>query len=216
MKKLLLVHFFCMFLLIHTPSVEASERTPNSMPVDSSLLHALRKGGYILYVRHGETAAGEDLPNFDFNHCSTQKNLSEAGRRHAVQYGEELRRLQIPIHIPVQASPFCRTKETAALAFGGGNIQIDPFWVRIYQLSGPLPSSEQQSTLDHLTSVLEILPPPGTNKAIVAHGFPQGVGLGEITNLGTVIVKPRGPDNGFEVVGRFSLQDLAGTETAEN
>ncbi|MNI85890.1 hypothetical protein D3C73_1429230 [compost metagenome] len=71
-----------------------------------------------------------------------------------------------------------------------------------------MPPAEQQKTLNDLTSVLEVLPSPRANKVIIAHSFPQGIGLGEITNLGTVIVKPRGRGHGYEVVGRLTLDEL--------
>ncbi|WP_225446099.1 histidine phosphatase family protein [Paenibacillus rhizovicinus] len=178
-----------------------------SRPSDPSVINSLRQGGYILYVRHGEATVGEDAPRVDFNDCSTQRNLSEAGRRQAEKYGEALRSLQIPVQAPVIASPFCRAKETAELAFGEGKVQTDSFWVRVYNLSSTLPPAEQQATINDLTTVLETLPPQGSNKVIVAHSFPRGIGLGEITNLGTVIVKPRGQGNGFEIVGRFTLDE---------
>ncbi|AWB46619.1 histidine phosphatase family protein [Paenibacillus sp. CAA11] len=210
MKRFFSISIFCVLLMILTQPIGASGGALKSRPVDPSLLNSLRQGGYILYVRHGDATVGEDSPNINFNDCSTQRNLPEAGRRQAVKFGEALRSLQIPIQTPVLASPFCRTKETAALAFGEDKVQADPFWVKIYNLSGSLPPAEQQATLNDLTSKLEASPPPKTNKVIVAHSFPQGIGLGEIPNLGTVVIKPRGQGNGFEVVGRFTLDELLG------
>ncbi|MBQ4901187.1 histidine phosphatase family protein [Paenibacillus sp. Marseille-P2973] len=208
MKRLIFSSIFCILLLLHTPSMEASAGILTSRPADPSLLSSLRQGGYILYVRHGEAIVGEDSPSLDFKDCSTQKNLSETGKRQAEKFGEALRSLQIPVQTPVLASPFCRTKQTAALAFGEDKVETDPFWVKIYNLSDSLPPAEQQGILNDFTSVLEELPQPKTNKVIIAHSFPQGIGLGEITNLGTVIVKPRGRGHGYEVVGRLTLDEL--------
>ncbi|MFB5660416.1 histidine phosphatase family protein [Alteribacillus sp. HJP-4] len=173
-----------------------------------SLLDALRKGGFILYARHGEAAVGSDLPHVNLQDCLTQRNLSVTGRKQAIYYGDMLRSLQIPIEYPVVASPFCRTIETAQLAFGGSNVYIDPFWVEIYRLSGSLPDEDRRRILNHLQSVLETIPEEGRNKVIVAHSFPEGMGLGPIPNMGTVIVKPGGPGNGFEVVHQFSLPEV--------
>ncbi|WP_308636945.1 histidine phosphatase family protein [Paenibacillus silvisoli] len=208
MKRLFFTSILCLLFMFHTQPLDASGGILKSRPLDPSLLNSLRQGGYILYVRHGEATVGEDISRIDFNDCSTQRNLSEAGRRQAEKFGEALRSLQIPVQTPVLASPFCRAKETAELAFGKGNVQTDSFWFRVYNLSGAVPPAEQQATINELTSVLETLPSPRTNKVIIAHSFPQGVGLGEITNLGTVIVKPRGQGNGFEVVGGFTLDEL--------
>ncbi|WP_325063577.1 histidine phosphatase family protein [Risungbinella massiliensis] len=177
--------------------------------INQSLLNLLREGGYILYVRHGEANVGEDQPNLSFEDCSTQRNLSDIGRRQAVTYGEVLRRLSIPIVYPVLVSPFCRNRETATLAFGEENVQVDPFWVEIYKLSGNLSKANQESILNYLRSVLEIKPPMGSNKVIIAHSFPKGVGLGEIPDMGTVVVEPQGQGNGYKVVAQISLVELA-------
>ena len=175
--------------------------------MNESLLNSLRKGGYILYARHGEATVGEDLPYLNFQNCLTQRNLSVKGRWQASCYGEILRYLQIPIQPFVSASPFCRTIETAQLAFGWGNVQVNPFWYEIYRLSENLPTSEIQSILTNFKSVLETIPIGGGNKVIVAHSFPKGVGLGEIPYMGTIIIKPNGVGNGFEVVDQISLED---------
>lgn len=74
-------------------------------------------------------------------------------------------------------------------------------------MSGNLPSSDRQRTLKNLKTVLETIPVEGKNKVIVAHSFPEGVGLGEISNMGTVIIKPKGKGNGYEVVRQLSLAD---------
>ncbi|WML32717.1 histidine phosphatase family protein [Clostridium sp. OS1-26] len=177
--------------------------------MNRSLLDLLKKGGYILYARHGEATVGVDQPNLNFWNCFTQRNLSELGRRQAVYYGQILRNLQIPISYPIIASPFCRTIETAQLAFGSANVQIDPFWFEIYRLDENLSSAEQKRILDSLNSKLEIKPPQGSNKIIIAHSFPKGIGLGQIPNMGTVIVKPLGQGHGYEIIDKLSLSDLA-------
>lgn len=177
--------------------------------MNGRLLALLQGGGYILYVRHGEATVGEDQPNLNFLNCFTQRNLSEMGRRQAIYYGQLIRYLQIPISYPVLTSPFCRTIETGGLAFGGANVEIDPFGFEIYKLSGNLPAAEQRRILDSLQSKLEIKPLEGSNKLIIAHGFPQNIGLGQIPDMGTVIVKPLGQGMGYEIMGKLSLSELA-------
>ncbi|AXI10973.1 histidine phosphatase family protein [Oceanobacillus sp. 143] len=181
--------------------------------MNGSLLNSLRKGGFIFYARHGEANVGSDLPYLNFQDCLTQRNLSDYGRRQATYYGEIIRYLQIPIEYPVSVSPFCRTIETAQLAFGNGNVQVNPFWAEIDRLSGEVPSNDKQGILNHLKSVLEKIPGEGRNKVIVAHGFPEGVGLGQIPYMGTVIVKPKGEGNGYDIVGRLSLADWSTFES---
>lgn len=176
--------------------------------MDASLIDILKEGGYILYIRHGEATVGDDQPNLDFHYCFTQRNLSEKGKMQGIYYGESLRKLYIPIRYPIIASPFCRAVGTAQLAFGWRNVQVDPFWAQINRLSENISNEEQKRILDTLTVKLEIIPPQGMNKVIIAHGFPDDIGLGQIPNMGTVVVKPLGPGNGYEIVGRFSLEDI--------
>lgn len=175
--------------------------------MDNSFLNSLRKGGFIFYVKHGEATVGSDLPNLNFQDCLTQRNLSELGRRQAIYYGEMIQYLQVPIRYPVSASPLCRAIETAQLAFGSGNVQVNPYWFEVFRLSGNLPIGDRQSILNYLQSVLEIIPEEGENKVIVSHSFPEGVGLGPLADMETAIIKPRGAGMGYEVVRKLSLAD---------
>lgn len=175
---------------------------------NSSLLQQLQNGGYILYARHGEAKVGKDQANLNLLDCSTQRNLSEDGKRQAVTYGETLRTLNIPIQYPVLVSPLCRTRQTAGLAFGNENIEVDPILLETFHLGGNLNAAEQQRIINDLQSVLEIQPLAGSNQVIIAHSFPQEIGLGKIPSMGTVIVKPLGQGKGYEVVARVSLEEL--------
>lgn len=182
--------------------------------MNESLLDSLREGGYILYSRHGEATIGMDLPNLNFQYCYTQRNLSNLGRRQAIYYGELIRALQIPIDYPVVASPFCRAAETAQLAFGQEYVQIDPFWAEAYNLNRNITQSEQERILDTLWTKLETVPVSGTNQVIIAHSFPKAVGLGQILDMETVVIRPLGRRNGFENIAKLSLNDLADLQRA--
>ena len=177
--------------------------------MNSSLFHLLRRGGYILYAKHGESTVGEDQPNLNLQYCFTQRNLSEVGRRQANYYGEILPILGIPISYPVSVSPLCRAIQTGQLAFGRANVQIDPFLFQIYRLSGNLSGVEQKRILDFLQSQLEMKPPEGSNKVIIAHSFPPEIGLGQIPDMGTVVINPLGRGKGYEIITKLSLTDLA-------
>ena len=96
---------------------------PVKTSLDPALLSELRKGGYLILFRHAETVMQPSFsgtPEFredDFTHCGTQRNLSKDGRNQAAAIGEAFRALEIPIGF-VRASPYCRTRDTAWLAFG--------------------------------------------------------------------------------------------------
>lgn len=178
-------------------------------PIHPSLVNALQQGGYILYARHGEATVGRDQANFRFNSCFTQRNLSMFGKTQAITFGQTIRRLGIPIQYPVLASPFCRTRETAELAFGRENVQVDSFWVKVYELSGNPRNGEKRRINDSINTALEAKPIPGYNKVIIAHSFPGNNGLGQIPDMGTVVLKPYGEGNGYAIVARLSLHELA-------
>ncbi len=171
-------------------------------------MNQLQQGGYILYTRHAEATIGEDLPNLNFEDCSTQRNLSDLGRWQASSYGITFRNLQIPVQIPVITSPFCRSIETAMIAFGNTSYQVDPFWVEVYHLSADLSIEQTESIIKYFYSLLEIKPPAGQNKVIIAHSFPNHIGLGPIPNMGIVMIEPLGQGKGFNLISRFTLREL--------
>ncbi len=83
----------------------------------------LRDGDVVLY-RHALAPGGGDPPGFRLDDCRTQRNLSEAGREQARRIGEALRQRLGAVTVgAVWASPWCRTLETARLAFPGHTTQ---------------------------------------------------------------------------------------------
>lgn len=177
--------------------------------LEKDLLKLLKEGGLILYARHGTATVGVDQANGLFQSCQYQRNLSEQGRHEAIYYGQMLRYWQIPILAPITASPFCRTIETALLAFPNVQVQIDPFLFEIFMLGGNLSNVQQNTILMAFQSMLEMKPPEGINRVMIGHSFPENVGLGDISNMGTVVVKPKGLGQGYEILGKLTLEDLA-------
>ncbi len=78
----------------------------------------MRGGGYLLMMRHAQTVAGVGDPeNFKLDDCATQRNLSPEGREQAQSIGRAFERVGIKFDL-VRSSQWCRTRETARLAFG--------------------------------------------------------------------------------------------------
>jgi hypothetical protein len=93
-------------------AIAASPSTPSS----ENLWSSLREGtGYVVLLRHAQTTPGTgDPPGFKLEDCSTQRNLSEAGRTQARQIGQAIRDRKILI-AQVFSSQYCRCLETARL-----------------------------------------------------------------------------------------------------
>ena len=83
----------------------------------------LRDGDVLLY-RHALAPGVGDPSGFKLGDCSTQRNLNDAGRKQAQHLGQTLRHRLGRLHVAaVWASPWCRTLETARLAFPGLPVQ---------------------------------------------------------------------------------------------
>ena len=86
----------------------------------------LRDGDVVIY-RHALAPGGGDPPGVKLGDCGTQRNLSEAGRDQARRLGEALRQRLGGLRVAaVWASPWCRTLETARLAFPGLPVKAHP------------------------------------------------------------------------------------------
>ena len=167
---------------------------------EAKLLADLRQGGYVLFLRHAATDFSQnDSRMTSFEDCATQRNLTDNGRAEARALGEHIRRLKIPIG-EVLASPFCRTMETARLAFGKARATND---VR----GGPL-SAEDPKRYEPLRKLLGTRPPAGTNTVLSSHGNPFHAVAGPpyLAEGEIAVVRPQGGGK-FSVVARIRLTD---------
>ncbi len=74
--------------------------------------------GSIVLFRHAMAPGVGDPENFQLGNCSTQRNLSAAGRAQAKALGDRMRAAGVAV-TQVLSSHWCRTLETAELAFPG-------------------------------------------------------------------------------------------------
>ena len=131
---------------------------------DPALLAKLRHGGYVLFLRHTSTDFGQnDSRMTSYEDCANQRNLTDKGRDEARTLGAQIKRLQIPIGT-VYASPFCRTQETARLAFGSAE--------RTAEVRGGPANTDDPTRYDPLRQLLATRPAAGKNNVISSHGNP--------------------------------------------
>jgi hypothetical protein len=167
---------------------------------DAGLLAELRQGGYVLFLRHTSTDFSQDDSRMkSFEDCATQRNLTDKGRAEARALGEHVKRLKIPIG-EVLASPFCRTMETARLAFGKARATND---VR----GGPL-SADDPKRYEPLRLLLGTTPAAGTNTVLSSHGNPFRAVAGPpyLAEGEIAVVRPEGGEK-FSVIARIPLTD---------
>lgn len=91
---------------------------------DTALRELVNTPGHFLIMRHAMAPGIGDPENFQVEDCSTQRNLSEAGRRQAQRTGEMLRSLDIS-DAKIFSSRWCRCLETARLLELGSVVPMD-------------------------------------------------------------------------------------------
>ena len=84
--------------------------------LNKNLMNQLQDGNKLIFIRHAYAPGSGDPNNFNLNDCSTQRNLSEEGRKQAEKIGEFFKKNKFKIE-KVFSSEWCRCKETAEIAF---------------------------------------------------------------------------------------------------
>ena len=103
---------FLKFLII----IFISLTTAIKADLNKNLMNQLQEGGKLIFIRHAYAPGSGDPINFNLNDCSTQRNLSEKGKKQAEYIGEFFKKNNIKID-KVLSSEWCRCKETAKIAF---------------------------------------------------------------------------------------------------
>jgi broad specificity phosphatase PhoE len=159
----------------------------------NELLPELRKGGHVIYFRHGETgAAYADRATAVIGDCTTQRNLNEAGRRQVAQLGAAFKSLAIPVGT-VLSSEFCRCWQHADAMFGKdgyimtADLNLPPSYPSVND-------ADRELNNRNLRRLLAEAPRPDTNTVLVSHGANIRLLTGYHPNLEgeAVIFRPDG------------------------
>ena len=102
------LRFFIIIFISLTTSIKAD--------LYKNLINQLEDGGKLIFIRHAYAPGNGDPAGFNLNDCSTQRNLSDDGRKQAQRIGEFFNKNKIEID-KVLSSEWCRCKETAKIAF---------------------------------------------------------------------------------------------------
>lgn len=195
------LRFLPWLLLLFWPAAHAEQRLPKPVFVEflatADTLAEVRKGGHVLYLRHGYTdnSRPDRFPSVDLADCNTQRQLSDPGRQLMREVGKALRKAALPIG-EILASPMCRTRESAELAIGD-NFRTEEGLM----YSANMTSEDKQPRLETLRKLLTAPLPPGKNRLLIAHAPNLADLIGYFVKPeGTLVVfAQRGP-NGYEYV----------------
>jgi phosphohistidine phosphatase SixA len=172
---------------------------PAFEPAPAFLLSELRKGGYILYFRHAATDFSQnDSKMRSYEDCASQRNLIDRGRADARAVGAAIKQLAIPVEA-VLASPFCRTVETAQIAFG----RVE----KSQQVRGGPAAPADSDRYAPLRKILITSVQKGANLAVVGHANPfySVAGPPYLAEGEAAVIRPLG--SGFEVFARIRVED---------
>jgi len=140
--------------------------TAPAKPTDlEELVTDLKKGGYVIVLRHGATNADQaDTDPFHLDNIASQRVLSEKGRDVAKRVGDSFRTLGIPLG-KVYSSEFNRATETAQLV-SGKTPTTTPDLTEGGLVVSPNENARRAKALKALAAVV---PDAGSNTLIVTH-----------------------------------------------
>jgi phosphohistidine phosphatase SixA len=163
----------------------------------AALWRRLQGGGHVVLMRHAATVPGiGDPPGFKLGQCSTQRNLSAAGREDAANIGAAFRRHAVPV-AHVLSSRWCRCTDTARLAFG----RVDA--VTMLDSLFTDDDAARQRKLDDTRAYLAAYK-NGGNLVLVTHDVNIRALVGEYASEGEMIVALVQPGGKLQVVGRLA------------
>lgn len=162
---------------------------------DDELWTALGEGGKVVLMRHAPVDRGAEAGNpltRDAS-CEQERNLSEEGKAHARQVGDQFRERGIPVEV-VFHSPYCRTTETARLAFGDASAKD---YLSLLEVLG---ADEAAAQTEVLNQVVGSFGGTGTMILITHEPNINAVSFEPVKHLDFVVMEPAG-DGDFEELG---------------
>jgi len=170
---------------------------------DASIWSKLKQGGYVILMRHGsvDTMTHSTNPDAEFENCVGQNNLSPEGQQEAALTGRAFKKQHIPIG-DVFAGPYCRTQDSARIAFGKVRV-----WDAL-DLQTALPDDEAAKRTALVSARIGQYT-GRKNLVLVTHKPNIDALTFELVDTGTLLVLQPGGGSDFSVVGRITVKDLS-------
>ena len=163
-------------------------------PLQADPIEAARMKGSILLMRHATAPGTGDPSGFQIGDCSTQRNLSQAGRAEAKAVGARLRAAGIGLS-HILTSQWCRAHETADL-LGLGPVTLFPAANSFFSARQDQPRQSAE-TLAYLRTL-----PDDARVLIVTHQVNITALTGVVPRSGEIVVTRR-TAQGLQVVDRL-------------
>ena len=162
--------------------------------LSQNLINELDEGGKLVFIRHAYAPGSGDPDNFNLNDCSTQRNLSNEGRRQAKYIGEFFLKNKIKID-KVLSSEWCRCKETAKIAFK--NFSTRSFLNSFYSSKYAKNKDKQVKELNNYINKFKI----DKNLILITHY----VLISEVLNYGPSSGEIVVSDKNFNIIGSIEI-----------
>jgi phosphohistidine phosphatase SixA len=149
---------------IPAQGLQASQNVSSIVDV-KQLAQLLRRGGYVILVRHGATFSNQaDADPFTFSDVTKQRNLNDKGKELAKAFGDAIRAADVPVG-KVYTSLFNRAYETAILAgFEGIETTVD-----LTEGGLVVTPDENARRAEALRGMLAKAPAPKKNDILITH-----------------------------------------------
>ena len=181
---------FLKYLLIIFISLTTSIKAD----LNKNLMNQLLDGNKLIFIRHAYAPGSGDPDNFNLNDCSTQRNLSEEGRKQAQKIGKFFINNNIKIE-KVFSSEWCRCKETAEIAFK--NYYTKNFLNSFYSSKYAKNKTKQIEELDNYVQQLK----SNQNIVLVTHYVLISEVLNYAPSSGEIVVS----DKNFNIIGSIEI-----------
>lgn len=165
---------------------------------DDHLVQRMLAGGEVLLIRHAAAPGTGDPAGFRLGDCTTQRNLSDTGRKQARAIGDWLRDQGIE-RARVYSSQWCRCLETAELLDLGPVVELpglNSFYDR---------PQDREPNLAAIRDFLTALPPRGGLLILVTHQVTISALTGEFTASGHGVLATLGKGGALRTVGRIGF-----------
>lgn len=157
---------------------------------------AARAAGSHLLMRHAIAPGTGDPAAFAIGDCSTQRNLSEEGRRQAGRIGAAIRQNDVPVDV-VLTSQWCRSRDTAE-GLDIRPVEDEPALNSFFAGRGD--RNEQTEALRERIAELDA---EGRKAVLVSHQVNITALTGVYPGSGEIVVIRLGEDGEVRVEGRI-------------